>query len=86
VNAGLNAKHRATLAKIELRSGLPKWKDDEAMFEALGADVEERAGSRVAVVLGDTVAVFHRPHPDPEIHKPMRNSIRNFLVEAGVIT
>lgn len=56
------------LAKIEHRSGLPKWSEVAALVEALGGILEERAGSRIGV-----------------IHKGLRNDLRNFLVQAGVI-
>ena len=42
-------------------------------------------GSRVAVAVNGVVAVFHAPHPEPEIHKAQRSSIRRFLVDAEVI-
>jgi hypothetical protein len=74
------------LAQIEDRSGLPKWKEVESMLVALGATVEEHEGSRIGVVLEGVPAVFHRPHPSPEIHKAQRNTIRNYLVQTGVIT
>ena len=46
---------------------------------ALGADVSERAGSRVAVVLFDEVRVFHRPHPFPSTDKGAVASVRKWL-------
>jgi hypothetical protein len=45
----------------------------------LGAEVSERAGSRVAVVLFDEVRVFHRPHPSPNTDKGAIASIRKWL-------
>ena len=84
-NVVLMSRHRATLRKIEQRSGLPKWGEVEAMFQALGAEVEERSGSRVRITLRGAGIVFHRPHPQPEISKPTRNDIRKFLVSMEVI-
>ena len=55
------------------------------MFQALGAEVEERSGSRVRITLRGAGIVFHRPHPQPEISKPTRNDIRKFLVSMEVI-
>ena len=55
------------------------WTDIEALFKALGADVSERTGSRVAVVLFDEVRVFHRPHPSPSTDKGAVASVRKWL-------
>jgi hypothetical protein len=38
----------------------------QTLFVELGAEVSEREGSRVAVVLFEEVRVFHRPHPSPK--------------------
>jgi hypothetical protein len=59
--------------------GTIPWADIESLFKALGADVSERAGSRVAVVLFQEVRVFHRPHPSPETDKGAIASIRKWL-------
>ena len=42
------------------------WHTTYRLFVALGAEVIEREGSRVAVVLFNEVRVFHRPHPTPD--------------------
>ena len=47
--------------------------------KALGADVSERAGSRVAVVLFSEVRVFYRPHSSPNTDKGAIASIRKWL-------
>ena len=64
----MKRKHLATLRQIFSRpvSGTIRWADIEALFLALGAEVNEREGSRVGVFLFDEVRVFHRPHPSPE--------------------
>ena len=59
------------------------WKDVEALFISLGAEVEEGAGSRVRVVLNGVPATFHRPHPGKEATKPGVRSARDFLRLAG---
>ena len=59
-------------------SNIP-WMDIEALFKALDADVSERAGSRVAVVLFGEVRVFHRPHPSPNTDKGAIASIRKWF-------
>jgi hypothetical protein len=77
----MKRKHQRTLERIFARptSGTIPWLDIESLFKALGADVSERAGSRVAVVLFGEVRVFHRPHPSPDTDKGAINSIRNWL-------
>lgn len=82
----MNRRHRATLEQIFARpvSGTIRWPDIEALFISLGAEVRERAGSRVAVVLFDQVQVFHRPHPRPETDKGAIASIRRWLETNGV--
>ena len=48
----LNRRHAGTLAAIFARpvSGTIRWRDIEALFVALDAIIEEREGSRVAIV------------------------------------
>jgi hypothetical protein len=77
----MKRKHRKTLELIFSRpvSGNIQWIDIEALFTALGADVSERAGSRVAVVLFEEVRIFHRPHPSPATDKGAIASIRKWL-------
>ena len=77
----MKRKHLKTLELIFDRptSGNIPWKDVESLFLALGADVSERAGSRVAVVLFGEVRVFHRPHPSPATDKGAIASIRQWL-------
>ncbi len=82
----MKRKHRKTLELIFNRpvSGSIKWDDIEALFVALGAEVSEREGSRVAVVLFNEVRVFHRPHPTPDTDKGAASSIRKWLESHGV--
>ena len=79
-------RHEKTLAAIFVHpvSGNIRWRDIEALFRSLGADVEERAGSRVAIVLHGRVQVFHRPHPEPTTDKGAVEAIRKWLEEHGV--
>ena len=82
----LAAKHRRTLRHIYTQPVLAgiRWRDALSLLGALGATVSERAGSRVAVKLNDRVAVFHRPHPRPEMHRAAVRDLRRFLESAGV--
>ena len=61
-----------------------QWRDIEALFADLGAEISEREGSRVAVVLFNEVRVFHRPHPSPTTDKGAVASIRKWLEQHGV--
>lgn len=61
------------------------WADIESLFRHLGADVSKGSGSRVRVALNGVRAVFHRPHPRREAHKPLVRSIRRFLESAGIV-
>jgi hypothetical protein len=65
-------------------SGNVKWRAIEALFAELGAEVTEREGSRVAIVLFGEVRVFHRPHPSPNTDKGAVASIRKWLEQHGV--
>ena len=77
----MQRKHQKTLEHIYKRptSGNIPWMDIEALFKALGAEVSERAGSRIAVVLFGEVRVFHRPHPLPNTDKGAITSICKWL-------
>jgi hypothetical protein len=66
-------------------SGNVRWSDIEALFKELGAEISEREGSRVAVVLFNEVRVFHRPHPSPTTGKGAVASIRKWLEQHGVL-
>jgi HicA toxin of bacterial toxin-antitoxin, len=60
------------------------WKDIESLLVGLGAEVTEREGSRVAVVLFNEVRVFHRPHSSPKTDKGAVASVRRWLEQHGV--
>ena len=81
----MNRRHQRTLAAIYAHpvSGNIRWNDIEALFRALGAVVEEREGSRIAVVLFGQVQIFHRPHPEPTTDKGAVASIRKWLESNG---
>lgn len=82
----MKRKHQKTLDAIYARpvSANIQWRDIEALFIELGADISEREGSRIAVVLFDEVRVFHRPHPSPDTDKGAVASIRKWLEQHGV--
>ncbi len=82
----MKRKHQKTLEKIYSRpvSANIHWSDIESLFIALGAEITEREGSRVAVVLFEGVQVFHRPHPSPSTDKGAVASVRKWLEENEV--
>ena len=82
----LKKKHQKTLDAIFARpvSGTIRWDDIEALFLALGADKEEREGSRVAIIWNEQAYVFHRPHPQRETDKGAVVSAKKWLEAHGV--
>jgi hypothetical protein len=82
----LNKKHSGVLHAIfadPVRANI-SWRDVISLLRSLGAAVVEGSGSRVGVELNGRTAVFHRPHPQKEVGKPMVRALRDFLSEAGV--
>ena len=79
-------KHQRTLEALYAHptSANIAWKDIEALFVELGAEVSEREGSRVAVVLFTEIRVFHRPHPAPHTDKGAVVAVRKWLEQHGV--
>jgi hypothetical protein len=82
----VNARQKRTLRAV---FGTPTpanilWSDIESLFRALGATIEERKGSRVAVELHGEDAHFHRSHPQKETDKGAVKAVRDFLEQAGV--
>ncbi|PIT78601.1 type II toxin-antitoxin system HicA family toxin [Limnohabitans sp. B9-3] len=82
----MKRKHQKTLDAVYARpvSANIQWRDVEALFLELGADISEREGSRITVVLFDEVRVFHRPHPSPDTDKGAVASIRKWFEQHGV--
>lgn len=82
----MKSRHQRTLELIFSRPtpGGVKWLAVSGMFGELGAELIEREGSRVAVVLRGQVMVLHRPHPSPDVDKGAIAAIRKWLEELGV--
>jgi len=82
----MKRKHQRTLELIFARpvSGNVRWSDIEALLRELGAELDEREGSRVEVFLFGLVRVFHRPHPSSDTDKGAVAAIRKWLEENGV--
>lgn len=83
----MKSKHHKTLTAIFAKpvQAEVSWKDIEALFSALDAEISEGNGSRVRIALNGVRAVFHRPHPKKEIDKGAVVSVKRFLTEAGVV-
>ena len=83
----MKRKHQKVLESLFTHpvSANIQWRDIEALFEELGADISERAGSRIALVLFDEVRVFHRPHPSPDTDKGAVASVRKWFEQHGVV-
>ena len=82
----MNKAQQATLIDIFARPTRAdiRWSAIESLIRALGGEVTERAGSRVAARLNGVTAVFHRPHPRPETKRGAVDAVRQFLTNAGV--
>lgn len=82
----MNQRHRKTLEAVFARpvKANIRWSRIEALLEATGAEIEQRAGSRIAVVFRDEVAIFHRPHPSPDADKGAVAAVRRLLERRGV--
>jgi len=83
---GLNKKQQKVLDAVfaePVKSNII-WNDIEKLLKALGTEISEGSGSRVRLYLNGVRAVFHKPHPKKETDKGALNSMRRFLIEAGV--
>ena len=77
----MKKKHRKTLVAIYVRPTLGNitFDDVEALMLALGAEMDEGAGSRVAFTLRGERIHFHRPHPGKEAKRYQIEDLRVFL-------
>jgi hypothetical protein len=82
----MNKAQQATLTALFARPTRAdiRWSAIESLIHALGGEVTERAGSRIAARLNGVTAIFHRPHPRPETKKGAVDAVRQFLTNAGV--
>lgn len=82
----LSSRHKRTLSRIfehPVPPDLP-WREIENLLIALGAEIEERRGSRISVTLAGEVNIFHRPHPRPAANRGAVVAVRKLLEFAGV--
>jgi hypothetical protein len=82
----LNSKQNKTLEAI-FKNPVPVsivWTEVERLLQALGGQIQLGGGSRVSVLLNNTVATFHKPHPRKETDKGAVVAVRKFLKNAGI--
>ena len=82
----MKAKHRRILEGIfavPTRSGIV-FSDIEALILALGGDVREGSGSRIAFELKGSRQYLHRPHPGKEAKKYQVEELREWLMQLEV--
>ncbi len=73
---------KAIFAKLT-RSNI-KFNDIESLIKALGGEIREGSGSRVALELAGTREYAHRPHPGKEAKKYMVEKIRKWLTSLEI--
>lgn len=82
----MKAKHRRVLEAIfavPTRGGIV-FSDIEAMISALGGDVREGSGSRIAFELKGSRQYLHRPHPGKDAKKYQVEELREWLKQLEV--
>lgn len=82
----MNNQHRKTLAALFNRPtpGNLSFAAIESLVIALGGEVKEGEGSRVALRIGDAVMHAHRPHPGKEAKKYQVDELRAWLFAQGI--
>ena len=82
----MNSKHIKTLKTLFAKpiASSIKFSDIEALVIALGGEVREGDGSRVALLLHGGVKHAHRPHPGNEAKKYQIKEIKDWLTATGV--
>lgn len=80
----MNHRHRKIVHSI-FAHPIPAnldFKEVESTLKELGADIEERAGSRIAVTLKGRTVLFH--HANHSLPKDEVVQIRRFLIDCGI--
>ena len=77
----MKGKHQKTLAAIFFKPTKAniKFSDIESLVKALGGEVREGAGSRVALEIAGVREYAHRPHPGKEAKRYIVEKIRDWL-------
>lgn len=76
----MNKSQLATLEAIFYRPTRADicWTAIEGLILALGGEISERAGSRIAARLNGVTAIFHRPHPRLETKRAQSRQCASF--------
>jgi len=82
----MNSKQRKTLAAIFASPTLKNivWADIESLLLAIGCELIEGNGSRIAFIRDGAKADFHRPHPGKEAKPYQVRNAKDFLGKLGV--
>lgn len=82
----MNSKHLKTLKALFAvpTSSNIKFSDIEALVTALGAEIHEGQGSRVALHLNGGGKHAHRPHPGKEAKQYQVREIKEWFTAIGV--
>jgi hypothetical protein len=83
----MNKKQRKTLLAV-FTSPTPKslpFSDMESLFRAVGCEVIEGDGSRIAFKLRGARVTFHRPHPGKEAKEYQIEAAKDFFKALGII-
>jgi hypothetical protein len=82
----MNARQRRMLERIFAQPAPAEipWSDILSLFDAPGATVQRRAGSRAAVRFNDYVAALHEPHPERKARRLPIRDVRASLERTGV--
>jgi hypothetical protein len=82
----MNSGQRRTLEAV-FAVPTPKtlpWSDIESLFRAVGCEVIEGDGSRVAFRLRGVRAAFHRPHPGKDARSYQIRAAKEFFETLGI--
>ena len=82
----ISSRHHRTLERIFTRPTPSdiRWSEIESLLLAVGVEIEERSGSRVALIGDGRVLVVHRPHPQPVTARDTVRDLMRFLTSIGV--
>lgn len=82
----MNQKQMKILEKIFSRPTPVnlRFSDVVNLLSALGADIEEREGSRIRFYLRGRIYHTHKPHPGKEMGRAAIEDLREFLVKIGI--
>jgi hypothetical protein len=87
----LNSKQTKTFRAIfeePTRSDI-HWEDIASLVKAFGGEEifrkQKTGGSRARFKLNGVRGFFHKPHPERVTHKACVESVREFLMNAGVV-